>query len=84
MTMCCRTDRPSVYYQEQVDAVNPLESDSDLTLPGWDSSYTREELKSVVAEYHAMSEDTLWNNLKYFLERIDSGGCRVRCEYGNS
>ncbi len=59
-----------VYYQEQVDAVNPLESDSDLTLPGWDSSYTREELKSVVAEYHAMSEDTLWNNLKYFLERI--------------
>ena len=27
-----------VYYQEQVDQVNPLESDSDLTLPGWDSS----------------------------------------------
>ena len=53
-----------------MDAVNPLESDSDLTLPGWDSSYTREELKSVVAEYHAMSEDTLWDNLKYFLERI--------------
>ena len=30
-----------VYYQEQVDAVNPLNSDSDLTLPGWDSSYTK-------------------------------------------
>ena len=38
-----------VYYQEQVDAVNPLNSDSDLTLPGWDSSYTREGLKAVVA-----------------------------------
>ena len=59
-----------VYYQEQVDAVNPLQSDSDLTLPGWDASYTREELKQVVAEYNAMSEDDLWNNLKYFLERI--------------
>lgn len=59
-----------VYYQEQVDAVNPLESDSDLTLPGWDSSYSREELKNVVAEYQAMTEDDLWNNLKYFLEKI--------------
>lgn len=59
-----------VYYQEQVDAVNPLESDSDLTLPGWDASYTREELKQVVAEYQKLSEDGLWENLKYFLERI--------------
>lgn len=59
-----------VYYQEQVDRVNPLESDSDLTLPGWDSSYSREELKNVVAEYQAMTEEGLWNNLRYFLERI--------------
>ena len=59
-----------VYYQEQVDAVNPLESDSDLTLPGWDSSYTREELKNVVAEYNAMSEDQLWDNLQYFLQKV--------------
>lgn len=59
-----------VYYQEQVDAVNPLQSDSDLTLPGWDSSYSREELKDIVAEYNNMTEDDLWNNLQYFLERI--------------
>ena len=59
-----------VYYQEQVDAVNPLNSDSDLTLPGWDSSYTREGLKAVVAEYNNLSEDDLWNNLQYFLERV--------------
>ena len=59
-----------VYYQEQVDVVNPLESDSDLTLPGWDSSYTREELKDIVAEYNNMTEDDLWNNLQYFLEKI--------------
>ena len=59
-----------VYYKEQVDAVNPLESDSDLTLPGWDASYTREELKEVVAEYNAMTEEGLWENLTYFLQRI--------------
>lgn len=59
-----------VYYQDQVDKVNPLESESDLTLPGWDSSYTREGLKAVVAEYNAMTEENLWDNLKYFLEKI--------------
>lgn len=48
-----------VYYQNQVDQVNPLESDSDLTLPGWDSGYTRDGLKAVVSEYNAMDEDTL-------------------------
>ena len=59
-----------VYYQEQVEAVDPLKSDSDLTLPGWDASYTREELKAVIAEYNAMTEENLWANLTYFLERI--------------
>lgn len=59
-----------VYYQEQVDAVNPLSGDSDLTLPGWDASYTPKQLKDVVAEYQAMTEENLWDNLKYFLERI--------------
>lgn len=58
------------YYQEQVDMVNPLESDSDLTLPGWDASYSREELKNVVAEYQSMTEESLWDNLRYFLERV--------------
>ena len=50
--------------------MNPLESDSDLTLLGWDASYTREELKAVVAEYNAMTEEDLLANLTYFLERI--------------
>ena len=58
------------YFQEQVDKVNPLKSDSDLTLPGWDASYTREQLSSVVAEYNAMTAEDLWANLQYFLERI--------------
>lgn len=59
-----------VYYREQVEAVNPLESDSDLTLPGWDASYSREQLKGIVEEYTSMTEEGLWENLQYFLERI--------------
>jgi len=59
-----------VYYGEQVEKVDPLKSDSDLTLPGWDASYSRDELKEIVSQYNQLSEDDLWENLKYFLERI--------------
>lgn len=59
-----------VYYQEQVDMVNPLAKDSDLTLPGWDASYSREELKNVVAQYNSMTEEDLWDNLRYFLKAV--------------
>ena len=55
------------YYQEQVERVDPLKSDNDLTLPGWDASYSREELRQVAAEYHSMSEEGLWENMQYFL-----------------
>lgn len=57
-----------VYYQDQVDKVDPTEG--DLTLPGWDASYTKEELKDVVNEYKKMSEEKLWENLEYFLKAI--------------
>ena len=55
---------------EQVEQVDPLKSDSDLTLPGWDASYSREELRDVVAQYQVLTEEDLWANLKYFLEGI--------------
>lgn len=58
------------YYQEQVEKVDPLKSGSDLTLPGWDASYSRDELRQVAAEYQSMSEEGLWENLQYFLERV--------------
>ncbi len=57
-----------VYYQDQVDKVDP--TNGDLTLPGWDASYTREELKDVVNEYKQMSEEKLWENLEYFLKAV--------------
>jgi mannonate dehydratase len=58
------------YYQNQVDAISANLSENDLTLPGWDSSFRPEELKKIMSEYQSMTEETLWNNLKYFLSRI--------------
>lgn len=59
-----------VYYHDQVAKVNPMNGESDLSLPGWDSSYTRQELSRVVEAYSHVSEEQLWNNLEYFLKSI--------------
>ncbi|MBE7042864.1 MAG: mannonate dehydratase [Ruminococcaceae bacterium] len=42
----------------------------DVSLPGWDASYTKEQIRSVMNEYKSVDEETLWENLKYFLERV--------------
>ena len=42
----------------------------ELSLPGWDASYTKEELAAVFAEYSKITEEDLWENLKYFLEAV--------------
>ncbi len=59
-----------VYYGEQAAAVNPLETNSDLTLPGWDASYSRDELRNIVAEYNKLTDEDLWENLGYFLKKV--------------
>lgn len=41
-----------------------------LTLPGWDSSYTAEEMQDLMDYYTSLSHEQLWANLKYFLEEI--------------
>lgn len=57
-----------VYYKEQVDKLDPL--NSDLSLPGWDSSYTKEELSDLFRGYKEIGESGLWENLEYFLKEI--------------
>ena len=59
-----------IYDSRQVEKVNPLHTDSDLTLPGWDASYTREELREVVAQYQSVTEEDMWENLSYFLKKV--------------
>lgn len=43
---------------------------NNLHLPGWDESYTSDELKSLLDEYKNVSHDDLFNNLVYFLKKI--------------
>ncbi|MCI8458685.1 MAG: mannonate dehydratase [Clostridia bacterium] len=41
-----------------------------LRLPGWDESYTGEQLNDLLAAYEGMTHETLFNNLVYFLQGI--------------
>ena len=55
-----------VYYKDQVAKLDPTK----LALPGWDSSYTPEEMAGLIKDYQELGEEGLWENLKYFLEEI--------------
>ena len=58
-----------IYDSRQVEKVNPLHTDSDLTLPGWDASYTREELREVVAQYQSVTEEDMWEKPLLFPQK---------------
>ena len=55
-----------VYYKEDVDKLDPTK----LTLPGWDSSYSPEEMKELIDAYKELGEEGLWSNLEYFLSEV--------------
>jgi mannonate dehydratase len=56
------------YKGETVLSMNPLTS--DLSLPGWDSSYTKEGLKALLNEYKGVNASKLRENLATFLKEI--------------
>jgi mannonate dehydratase len=57
-----------IYKEETVKKMNPLTG--DLALPGWDASYTKADMQALLEKYSHISEEQLWNNLKYFLDRV--------------
>lgn len=56
------------YDDDTVLALNPLTS--ELSLPGWDESYTHAEMVDLLNAYSKIDEDALFANLKYFLDKI--------------
>jgi mannonate dehydratase len=56
------------YDEKTVLALNPLLS--SLSLPGWDESYTKDQLKGLFEKYKVIDGEKLFGNLKYFLDRI--------------
>ena len=54
------------YNHEELMGLDPY----NLHLPGWDESYTSEELNSLLDAYSGMSHEKLFENLVYFLNGI--------------
>ena len=57
-----------VYYKDQLEKMDPLTG--ELSLPGWDASYKKEDLKALFEAYSRLTEEDLWENLRYFLEAV--------------
>ncbi|MDD2269722.1 MAG: mannonate dehydratase [Eubacteriales bacterium] len=57
-----------IYRNDTVLAMDP--SKGDLSLPGWDESYTKEGLQELLSDYKAIGEKELWENLAYFINKI--------------
>lgn len=52
---------------EVVALIDPAKG---ISLPGWDASYTNDQLRSILQEYSEVGEEQLWKNLEYFLKAI--------------
>ncbi len=57
-----------VFYKEQVEKMDPVAG--DLALPGWDSSYSKEQMAELISAYKEIGEEGLWKNLEFFLKEI--------------
>ncbi|MFC5405777.1 mannonate dehydratase [Cohnella soli] len=57
-----------IYEEEVVQRMNPLSG--ELQLPGWDSSYRKEDLRRLFDQYAEVNAEKLWDNLGYFVRRI--------------
>ena len=54
------------YSYEEFLQVDP----NNLHLPGWDESYSKDELQNLLKEYKKISHDKLFQNLVYFLNKV--------------
>ncbi|UEX90220.1 mannonate dehydratase [Staphylococcus ratti] len=57
-----------IYDETDIEKMNPLSG--ELTLPGWDSSYTKEGLEALFNDYKSVDEAQLWENLTYFVRKV--------------
>lgn len=56
------------YDEKTVLEMNPLTS--ELSLPGWDESYGKQELKELLKQYESIDEEQLFENAKRFLQAV--------------
>ena len=56
------------YDRDTVLSLDPLKS--ELSLPGWDESYTKDGLKELLGRYKDVDEEKLWGNFATFLKEV--------------
>ena len=57
-----------VMYWDQMRGLDPLKD--DIHLPGWDSSYTQDEVRELITAYGELGEEGLWKNIEKFLKKV--------------
>lgn len=57
-----------MFDEETAKKMDPV--NGELSLPGWDSSYTKAEMKAIMDAYADVDEEKLWEHLDYFIKRI--------------
>ena len=57
-----------IFEEEKIKKMDPLSG--ELSLPGWDSSYTKEGLQTLFDHYKNVDHEKLWENLEYFIKEI--------------
>lgn len=57
-----------IFDEKKVKKMDPVTG--ELSLPGWDSSYTKDDMKNLLGEYANINEEKLWENLEYFIKEI--------------
>lgn len=57
-----------VMYHEQLKDLDPLKD--NIYLPGWDSSYSQDEVRKLITAYGNLGEEGLWKNLERFLNAV--------------
>lgn len=55
-------------YKQEMEGIDPLSD--DISLPGWNISYTNDEIRELIAAYGRLGEEGLWKNLERFLHGV--------------
>ncbi|MBM7570296.1 mannonate dehydratase [Aquibacillus albus] len=62
-------EKAKVENMDPMELVDEISNNPDFTIPGWEPERLK-SLANLFGAYQKVSEEDLWNNLKYFLEEI--------------
>ncbi|WP_017471352.1 mannonate dehydratase [Amphibacillus jilinensis] len=57
-----------IFEEDIVKKMDPLSG--ELSLPGWDASYEKDELSQLFSHYKKIDHEKIWANLEYFIKAI--------------